>query len=66
MSGRVNLPGQLDLPQTDPRPADQARRHAAAPLRPSVPQKPCDMGLFSDEATQIDLVEMLQDHGDEE
>jgi hypothetical protein len=25
------------------------------------PQRPCDHGLFSDEANQLDLVEMLQD-----
>lgn len=38
-----------------------ARNHAAAPLRPRKPQKPCDVGLFSDDANQLDLVEMFQD-----
>ena len=39
-----------------------ARNRAAAPLRPRQPQKPCDVGLFSNEADQLDLVEMFQDH----
>ena len=30
-------------------------------LQPNNPQLPCDHGLFSDEANQLDLVEMLQD-----
>ena len=28
--------------------------------RPKRPQKPCDTGLFSDEANQLDLCEMFQ------
>lgn len=28
--------------------------------KPSRPQKPCDIGLFSDDADQLDLVEMFQ------
>jgi hypothetical protein len=32
-------------------------RRAGAPLRPGVPQAPCDHGLFSDQALQLDLVE---------
>lgn len=39
--------------------AELAKRKAAAPMRPSVPQKPCDHGLFDDTQTQIDLEEML-------
>lgn len=38
-----------------------ARNRSAAPLRPRKPQKPCDVGLFSDAADQLDLVEMFQD-----
>jgi len=38
----------------------EARRKAAAPLKPTRPQAPCDIGLFSDEALQLDLVEMLR------
>lgn len=58
---RHNLPGQIDIPQTEERAAALARLKAAAPLRPSKPQKPCDVGLFSDEADQMDLIEMFMD-----
>lgn len=58
---RVTLPGQMELPQTEERAADLAKRKAAAPITPRKPQLPCDVGLFSDEASQIDLIEMLQD-----
>src|SRR5690242_18274331 len=58
---RHTLPGQLDMPQTEERLADLARLKAAAPMRPTKPQMPCDVGLFSDEADQIDLIEMLMD-----
>lgn len=34
-----------------------ARRRAAAPLKPSKPQQACDVGLFGDDARQIDLVD---------
>jgi len=37
------------------------RLKAKAPMRPGKPQRPCDLGLFSDEADQLDLVEMFQD-----
>jgi hypothetical protein len=37
----------------------EARRKAASSLKPTRPQAPCDMGLFSDESLQLDLVEML-------
>lgn len=29
--------------------------------KPSKPQKACDIGLFSDDAAQLDLVEMFQE-----
>jgi hypothetical protein len=35
-------------------------RQAAAPLRPAVPQEACDVGLFSDQSTQLDLVERMR------
>lgn len=38
-----------------------ARTRALGPMRPKKPQKPCDVGLFSNEADQLDLVEMFQD-----
>lgn len=59
MQSRSNLPGQLELPDTEPRPIDMAKRYAAAPMRARVPQKPCDHGLFDDTQTQIDLEDML-------
>lgn len=52
---RVDLPGQMELPYTAPRPTDLAKRHAAAPLKPTKPQQPCDVGLFSDEASQLEM-----------
>lgn len=36
--------------------AEVAQQRAAAPLRPSKPQQACDVGLFSDDAAQLDLV----------
>jgi hypothetical protein len=55
MSPRLDLPGQLDLPDTGERPADLAKRQAASPLRPQAPQEPCDHGLFSDQGNQLTL-----------
>lgn len=52
---RSDLPGQLEIPGTNP----SLSTLASAPLKPSSPQKPCDLGLFSDEADQLDLVTML-------
>lgn len=57
--GKVTLPGQLELPQTEARPSDLAKLKSAAPLKPQTAQKPCDIGLFSDTAKQIDLEDML-------
>lgn len=54
---RVDLPGQLDMPGTEPRPADHARRLASAPLRPRSPQEACDFGLFGEAASQADLLD---------
>jgi hypothetical protein len=39
---------------------DLARRVAAAPLRPSAAQLPCDAGLFGDAAAQLDLIEFAR------
>lgn len=53
---------------TNPLARDQAalaQRKANAPLKPRKEQKPCDVGLFSDEANQIDLIEMLMEPVDE-
>lgn len=52
-------PRQMDLAQTAPDMAGLAKRLAAAPLRPRKAQAPaCDLPLFSDDAAQIDLVEV--------
>lgn len=58
---RHALPGQLDLPSTPERTGDLLRLKSRQPLRPSKPQLPCDVGLFSDEPDQVDLIEMLMD-----
>lgn len=63
---RHTLPGQLDLPQTETRLAELARLKARAPLRATRPQLPADVGLFSDDAMQTDLIEMLIDPQTEE
>lgn len=54
------LPGQLDLPECPPD-TGYAQRLASARMVPARPQLPCDHGLFSDEAAQVDLIEMLQE-----
>jgi hypothetical protein len=36
-----------------------ARLAAAKPLRSCVPQQPCDIGLFSDDAAQADLLHLI-------
>lgn len=47
------LPGQLDLPQTP--------EVAAKPKGRALPeQAPCDIGLFSDDAKQIDMIDILE------
>jgi hypothetical protein len=38
-----------------------AQRKWLEALRPGKPQAACDHGLFSDEASQLDLIEMFQD-----
>ena len=39
--------------------ATKARRAAEKPLQARVPQQPCDIGLFSDDATQADLLHVI-------
>ena len=41
--------------------AETVRRQAIAPLKPAKPQQPCDIGLFSDDANQLDMCEMFMD-----
>ena len=52
---------QLDLAQTAPDLAGLARQLAAAPLKPRTPQVPCDVGLFADEADQLDLARLVRE-----
>lgn len=54
------LPGQLTLPNYTTDLSELSRKRASEPLRPSKPQEPCDVGLFSDNAAQLDLVAIAQ------
>lgn len=48
--------------------ADQktlAERRWRASTKPTKPQAPCDVGLFSDDRDQLDLVEMFADPANE-
>lgn len=56
----------LNQRETDEMIAAWRREMFEGPLRPKVPQKPCDVGLFSDEADQLDLCEMFQDSTEED
>ncbi len=49
------------LRDADRRNVTLAKRRAREPLRPAKPQEACDIGLFSDDRHQLDLVEMFQD-----
>jgi hypothetical protein len=57
----TNDPRQMQLPQSAEDPAGRAKLLAAAPLRPRKPQNPCDIGLFSDEADQLDLAGLFRE-----
>jgi hypothetical protein len=47
------------LPGAEKAEATMARLAAARPLRPRVPQHPCDIGLFSDDACQLEFCDLL-------
>jgi hypothetical protein len=49
LSGR-----QGEMPGTGADVGGLLRLKAAAPLKPGAPQKPCDAGLFGDDARQFD------------
>jgi len=51
---------QSVLPGAERKPAELARRLAAGPLKPAAEQKPCDVGLFSDDAKQLDLLQLTK------
>ncbi|MDO8596402.1 MAG: hypothetical protein Q7R45_07245 [Sulfuricaulis sp.] len=58
--GRLDA-DQLDIPGAEHEPIrGTLERKARAPLKPQTAQKPCDDGLFSDTANQLDLMEMLR------
>jgi hypothetical protein len=59
VGSRIDLPGQMELPQTEERQGAFLKMKASSPMQSVAPQKPCDIGLFSDEANQTDLIEML-------
>jgi hypothetical protein len=59
ISGISYLPGQLELSGTSPSVREVLAKRAAAPLRPGKAQAACDVGLFGDDASQLDLVEMF-------
>jgi len=65
IQGVSYLPGQTNLPQTEPSEHQWMAARCAIQLKPSKAQLPCDIGLFSDEANQLDLIEMLQDPVDD-
>lgn len=51
----------LVIPGFDPiSDAALAARRIREPLKPTAVQKPCDVGLFSDESAQLDLVDMAR------
>lgn len=56
---------QSEMPGCGPGIGGLLRLKAAAPIKPAKPQKACDIGLFSDDADQLDLVEMFQDPVDD-
>ena len=58
---RSTLPGQTEMQIPSAENADLVRRAIQQKLRPSKPQEPCDIGLFSDDAAQMDLIEMFMD-----
>jgi hypothetical protein len=39
--------------------ATMVRFAAAKPLRPRVPRQSCDIGLFSEDAAQVDLLHLI-------
>lgn len=56
----TNDPRQMNLPQTAKDQAGLVKLLAAQPLRPRKAQAPCDVGLFSDEADQLDLASLFR------
>lgn len=58
--GGAALPGQLHFPGMESQTANLARMIADLPLKAHADQAPCDIGLFSDDAAQADLVDIAR------
>lgn len=56
---------QFGLPGTPADVAGLLRQKAAAPIKPRKPQVPCDIGLFSDDADQLDLVSFFTEQSEQ-
>lgn len=56
---------QTSLPGTAPDVGGLLRQKAAAPIKPRKPQSACDIGLFSDDADQLDLVSFFTEQTEE-
>jgi hypothetical protein len=56
----TNDPRQMNLPQTAKDQAGLVKLLAAQLLRARKAQAPCDVGLFSDEADQLDLASLFR------
>lgn len=57
----TNDPRQMTLPRTAKDEAGLVKLLAAQPLRPRKPQVQCDVGLFSDDADQLDLASLFRE-----
>jgi hypothetical protein len=55
---QTTIPGAEPISQRE-----LAKRRAALPLRPMAEQRPCDLGLFSDDARQTELFTMTTKGG---
>lgn len=56
---------QTEMPGTPADIAGLLRIKAAAPIKPRKEQTPCDIGLFSDDADQLDLVSWFTEQTEE-
>jgi hypothetical protein len=61
----ANTQAAIWIKQTAPDVAGLLRLKASAPIKPRKPQIPCDVGLFSDDADQLDLVSWFTEQTEE-
>jgi hypothetical protein len=59
LARRSRMGAQLELPQCGPDLTAEARRAADKPLKGRAQQRPCDVGLFSDQAARTDLLDVI-------